>query len=118
MINKFIAIVSPLLLVTACANAPVASLMPLEDGSYRSLAYSESEQQALGSSLKLAETTCRERNLRHAIVNADTRYRGLPLRRTEPQETAAELAAYVNSPRFPALDANDDYEVKVLFKCV
>ncbi|MBP0597265.1 hypothetical protein J8I26_04065 [Herbaspirillum sp. LeCh32-8] len=107
-----------LLSLPACTTSPVATLMPLEDGTYRSVAYSENEQQALGNSLRLAESTCRERNLNHAVVNADTHFRGLPVRRAEPQETAAGLATYVASPRFPSLVANDDYEAKVHFKCV
>ena len=111
-------VVLSLLSLPACTTAPVASLMPLEDGSYRSVAYSENEQQALGGSLQLAQSTCRERNLNHAVVSADTHFRGLPVRRAEPQETAAGLAAYVASPRFPSLTANDDYEAKVHFKCL
>lgn len=92
--------------------------MPLEDGSYRGLAVAANETQALRGSLRLAESTCLERQLRHAVIRADTRFRGPPLRTAERRDLAAGLATYVNTPPFPWLDANDDYEADLHFKCV
>lgn len=118
MKHQAILVFSLLIPLAACTTAPTVSLMPQEDGSFRSVATSENEQQALNSSLSLAESTCRERNLRHAVLNADSHYRGLPLRTAAPTRQEAELVAYANSPTFPSLTANDDYQVKVHFKCM
>lgn len=106
-----------LLSISACSSTPMVSVMPMEDGSFKTVATADTEPAALNSSLHIAESTCRERNLRHMIMNVNTRFRGMPARSADPMEQPAELARYVNSPTFPSLSANDDYEVKLQFRC-
>lgn len=120
MRNKASIVLSlPLCLLAACSSAPAKlSLLPLEDGSYRGIAIAAGEPQALNGSLGLAESTCLGLQLRHVVADAQTRFRGPPLRVAERRGLAAGLAAYVNAPAFPSLEANDDYEADIQFKCV
>lgn len=107
----------PLLLVSACSSAPVVSLMPMEDGSFKTISTAENEQAALNGALHTADSTCRDLKLRHLVTNVNTRFRGMPARSDDPMQQSTELARYVNTPTFPSLNANDDYEVKLQFKC-
>lgn len=106
--------------LAACSLTPPpsVSLIPLEDGSYRTISIAQNEQQALAGSLQVAQSTCRELKLQHVVSSVDTRFRGAWSNPHDRQEQAAQLGAYVSSPTFPSLEANDDYEVKLKFKCV
>ncbi|MBN9473195.1 MAG: hypothetical protein J0H72_04070 [Burkholderiales bacterium] len=109
----------PLCLLAACSSAPAKlSLLPLEDGSYRGVAIAASESQALNGSLGLATSTCLGLELRHVVADTQMRFRGPALRAAERRGLAAGLATYVSAPAFPSLDANDDYEIDIHFKCV
>ncbi len=106
------------LFMAGCASAPSVSVLPLEDGSFRAVSVGQNEQQALNSSLQVAQSTCRDRRLQHVVSNVETRFRGAWSRPRDRREQAEQLADYVSAPTFPSLEANDDYEVKLQFKCV
>lgn len=106
------------LCLAGCASAPSVSVIPLEDGGFRAVSMGQNEQQALNGSLQVAQSTCRDRQQRHVVNNVETRFRGAWSHPRDRREQAEQLADYVSSPTFPSLEANDDYEVKLQFKCV
>jgi len=105
-------------LVVACSSAPQVSVIPMADGDYRAVAFAQSERQALEGSLAVAASTCRDREMRQLVTHVDTRFRGAWSSPRDRKDQAAQLAEYVSKPTFPSLEANDDFEVKLQFRCV
>ncbi|MCA1325632.1 hypothetical protein [Herbaspirillum sp. alder98] len=118
MNKNLFAALACLLLVPGCSTAPQVSLIPQEDGAFRTVAFAPTEQLALDGSLAVAASTCRDRQQRHVVSGIDTRFRGAWSNPRDHKDQAEQLSAYVSAPTFPSLNANDDYEVKIQFRCV
>lgn len=104
--------------LSGCTSAPIVSVTPIDDGSFKTLVRAETEQLAVDAATKSASETCRLLEQRQVVIDSHTRSLGLPGRTADPTQQAAELARYANATTFPSLSATDDFEAIMLFKCI
>lgn len=104
--------------LASCTSAPIVSVTPIDDGSFKTTVRAETEQLALDSAAKSARETCRALERQHVVIDSQTHSLGLPGRTEDPTQQAVELARYASATTFPSLSATDDFEARVQFKCV
>ena len=105
-------------LATGCAPQ-MGNVIPSEGGNYQVVTTGESRDEALRSALYSAETTCKERHMRHVVLSRSTEYNGVVSEETnQVLEKAQEIVLVTSGELLPTLSGEDDYRMNMRFKCV
>lgn len=104
---------------SGCATAPqMGNVIPQSGGKYEVLGTGESREEALKSALFSAESTCKERKMRHVVSNQSTAYKGIVSEESnKTMGKAAEIIGMATGKWITTLSSEDDYQVKLNFSC-
>jgi cytochrome oxidase Cu insertion factor (SCO1/SenC/PrrC family) len=117
--KKLALIIAAAALVSACGTTkPRGTVIPQADNTYQTIAPGGSENAALKAALASAEWECKERNMRHIVLDKQTEYKGVVSQESNKMiDTAAGIFAAASGRFVPTLSGNDDYQVTLKFSC-
>jgi hypothetical protein len=113
------AVVAVTAILSGCASSPkMGNVIPQSGGKYEVVTTGPSNDEALQSGLFSAETTCKERKMRHVISSQSTAYKGMVSEDSnKTMDKAAQILTAVTGAWIPTLSSDDDYQVKLGFTC-
>ena len=102
-----------------CASAPkMGNVIPSENDLYQVISVGKSEDAALASALYSAETTCKQRRLRHIVLSHKTEYKGLVSADTgETVEKVLDIILNEAGKDTAVVSGENDYRTTMQFKC-
>lgn len=106
-------------LLTGCASGPkMGNIIPQAGGVYQVVTSGESKDEALKSALFSAESTCKERKMRHVVTSQKTAYKGMVSEDANRTiNKAADIASTLSGGWIPTLSNDDDYQMTLGFTC-
>ena len=104
--------------LTGCATSKMGNVIPAENDLYQVISVGKSEDAALASALYSAETTCKQRRLRHIVLNHKTEYKGMISGDAgETVEKVLEIILKETGKEAPSVSGENDYRTTMQFKC-
>ncbi len=105
-------------ILTGCATPKMGNVIPAENDVYQVISVGKTEDAALASALYSAETTCKQRRLRHIVLSHKTEYKGLITAEAgEAVEKVLEIILKETGNKAPAVTGENDYRTTMQFKC-
>lgn len=113
------ALVAVAVIFSGCASSPkMGNVIPQSGGKYEVMTTGESNDEAMKSALFSAESTCKQRNMRHVISSQSSAYKGMVSENAnKTMDKAAEIVVMATGAWIPTLSSDDDYQVKLGFSC-
>lgn len=114
-----IAIVAASAIFSGCASSPtMGNVIPQAGGKYEVVTVGASDDEAMKSALFSAESTCKERKMRHVVASRKTAYKGMVSEdANKTMDKAAEVLMLATGALIPTLSGDDDYRVTLGFSC-
>lgn len=105
--------------LSGCAVSPkMGNIIPQAGGKYQVITNGASRDEALKSALFSAESTCKERDMRHIISAQSTNYKGMVSEdANKTMDRAASIVAAVTGTWIPTLSDDEDYQMTLDFSC-
>jgi len=104
--------------LSGCATPKMGNVIPSENDLYQVVSVGKSEDAALASALYSAETTCKQRRLRHIVLSHKTEYKGMiSAGAGETVEKVLEIILRETGKETPAVSGENDYRTTMQFKC-
>ncbi|MGZ8262162.1 MAG: hypothetical protein ACXW11_07220 [Methylotenera sp.] len=106
-------------ILSGCASTPkMGNVIPAENDLYQVVSIGKSEDIALASALYSAETTCKQRRLRHIVLNHKTEYKGVIAEgANQTIDKALEIILRETGKEAPTLSGENDYRTTMQFRC-
>jgi len=102
----------------SCSTTKMGNVIPAENDLYQVISVGKSEDAALASALYSAETTCKQRRLRHIVLNHKTEYKGMISGDAgETVEKVLEIILKETGKEGPSVSGENDYRTTMQFKC-
>ena len=105
-------------LFSGCATHRMGNVIPAENNAYQVISIGKTEDSALASALYSAETTCKQRQLRHIVLSHKTEYKGIIS--AEAGEAIGKVLDIILSEtgsKTPDVSGDNDYRTTMQFKC-
>lgn len=116
--NLIIAAALATLLAGCAAPTKMGNIIPQAGGKYQVVTSGESKDEALKSALFSAESTCKERKMRHIVTSQKTSYQGMVSEdANRTMDKAAGVVAALSGAWVPTLSNDDDYQITIGFAC-
>ncbi|MDO9144635.1 hypothetical protein [Rhodoferax sp.] len=118
--HKFLVVcLAGVAVLSGCAASPkMGNIIPQSGGKYQVITSGPSRDEALKSALFSAESTCKERNMRHIVSAQSTSYKGVVSEdANKTMDRAASLVAAVTGTWIPTLSDDEDYQMTLGFSC-
>jgi len=108
-----------LAVLSGCAASPkMGNVIPAENDRYQVIAVGKTADMALASALYTAQSTCKQRGLRHIVLEHKTQYKGILAEGSaESIDKALAIILQQTGEQLPKLAADDDYRTSMQFKC-
>lgn len=105
--------------LSGCATSPkMGNVIPAENDLYHVISVGKTADAALASALYSAETTCKQRHLRHIVLEHKTEYRGLVSESAgQIIDKALEIILEETGKTSPAASKDNDYRTTMQFRC-
>lgn len=104
--------------LSGCATHRMGNVIPAENNLYQVISVEKTEEAALASALYSAETTCKQRQLRHIVLNHKTEYKGMVSAEAgETIEKVLEIILSETGKKAPDVSGNNDYRTTMQFRC-
>ncbi len=104
--------------IAGCAAPRMGNVIPAENDLYQVISIGKTEDAALASALYSAETTCKQRRLRHIVLSHKTEYKGLVSAEAgETIEKVLDIIINESGSKAPAISGENDYKTTMQFKC-
>lgn len=101
-----------------CGAPKMGNVIPAENDLYQVISVGKTEDAALASALYSAETTCKQRRMRHIVLSHKTEYKGLVSAEAgEAIEKVLDIILNETSGKKPAVSGENDYRTTMQFKC-
>lgn len=104
--------------LAGCASPKMGNVIPAENDLYQVISVGKTEDAALASALYSAETTCKQRRLRHIVLSHKTKYKGMVS--AEADETIEKMLDIIlneTGNKTPTVTGENDYLTTMQFKC-
>jgi hypothetical protein len=96
----------------------MGNIIPQAGGVYQVVTTGPSKDEALKSALFSAESTCKERKMRHIIASQQSAYKGMVSEDTnKTMNKAAGIISAVTGSWVPTISNDDDYQMTMGFTC-
>ena len=106
------------IMLAGCTAPKMGNVIPAENDLYQVISIGKSEDTALASALYSAETTCKQRRMRHIVLSHKTEYKGLITSEAgEAIEKVFEIILKESGKQSPAVSGDNDYRTTMQFKC-
>lgn len=105
-------------ILSGCATHRMGNVIPAENNLYQVISIENTEEAALASALYSAETTCKQRQLRHIVLSHKTEYKGIVS--AEAGEAIGKVLDIILSEtgsKTPDVSGDNDYRTTMQFKC-
>ncbi len=105
-------------LIVGCGSTPkMGNVIPNEGGIYQVITSAEDNESALQSALYSAETTCKNRTMRHVVLAQEVKYKGMVSESANQTiNKTREIVAFTGL-WIPGLTQETDYQITMRFKC-
>ena len=104
--------------LSGCATHKMGNVIPGENNLYQVISTGKSENAALASALYSAETTCKQRQLRHIVLAHKTEYKGMiSAGAGETIEKVLEIILNEPGKETPTVTGENDYKTTMQFRC-
>ena len=119
MRGLFVVCVVGVAILGGCAASPkMGNIIPQSGGKYQVITTGPSRDEALKSALFSAESTCKERNMRHIVSAQSTSYKGMVSEEAnKTMNRAASIVGAVTGTWIPTLSEDEDYQMTLGFSC-
>jgi hypothetical protein len=115
--SLYIAFITVVVL-SACTTHKMGNVIPAENNLYQVISVEKTEEAALASALYSAETTCKQRQLRHIVLSHKTEYKGIVSAEAgETIEKVLEIILSETGKKAPDVSGANDYRTTLPFKC-
>ncbi len=105
-------------ILSGCATHRMGNVIPAENNLYQVISVEKTEDAALASALYSAETTCKQRQLRHIVLSHKTEYKGIiSAEAGETIEKVLEIILSETGKKAPDVSGDNDYRTTMQFKC-
>jgi len=103
---------------TGCTTTKMGNVIPAENDVYQVISVGKSEDAALASALYSADTTCKQRRLRHIVISHKTEYKGIISAEAGTTiEKVLEIVLEETGKKASAVSGENDYRTTMQFKC-
>lgn len=105
--------------LSGCAATPkLGNVIPTENDLYQVISIGKTADASLASALYSAETTCKQRRLRHIVLEHKTEYKGV-ISESAGQviDKALEIILRETGEKAPTVSEENDYRTTMQFKC-
>jgi len=105
--------------LSGCVATPkMGNVIPEENSFYQVISVGKTADEALASALYSAETTCKQRSLRHIVLEHKTEYKGLVSESAgQVIDKALEIILKETGEKTPAISKENDYRTTMRFRC-
>jgi len=101
-----------------CTTTKMGNVIPAENDLYQVISVGKSADAALASALYSADTTCKQRRLRHIVLNHKTEYKGMISSDAgETVEKVLEIILKETGKEVPTVAGDNNYRTTMQFKC-
>lgn len=101
-----------------CTTTKMGNVIPAENDVYQVISVGKSEDAALASALYSADTTCKQRRLRHIVISHKTEYKGVVSAEAGATiEKVLEIVLEETGKKTSAISGDNDYRTTMQFKC-
>jgi hypothetical protein len=109
-----------LVALSGCAaNPKMGNVIPAEHDLYQVISVGKTAEIALASALYSAASTCKQRRLRHIVLDHKTTYKGMMAEGSAATiDKALAIILMQTGEQLPKLAADDDYRTSMQFKCL
>ena len=116
--SRYIVPITAAILIGCALSPKMGNVIPAENDLYQVVSVGKSEDAALASALYSAETTCKQRRLRHIVLEHKTEYKGIiSAEAGQTIEKVLEVILRETGKDAPTISAEDDYRTTMKFKC-
>jgi len=77
MRHSLVIVLAAAAVFAGCTTTKMGNVIPAENDVYQVISVGKSEDAALASALYSADTTCKQRRLRHIVISHKTEYKGV-----------------------------------------
>ncbi|MCW5588441.1 MAG: hypothetical protein KIT27_02135 [Legionellales bacterium] len=113
-----VVILNLVFILSACSDMQV-STFPMADNTYRAVATSSVEADALQGATKKAEKTCRDQARSLQVISVVNKYQGAYDRQTQQTLTVvADAVRMATGKLTPSINSSNDYMTTMVFRCV
>lgn len=104
--------------IAGCATPKMGNVIPAENDLYQVISVGKTEDAAMASALYSAETTCKQRRLRHIVLSHKTEYKGMVSAEAGAAiEKVLDIILKETGNKSPTVTADNDYRTTMQFKC-
>ena len=104
--------------LSGCAATKMGNVIPKENDLYQVISVGKTADAALASALYSAETTCKQRHLRHIVLEHKTEYKGLVSESAgQVIDKALEIILQETGGKSPTISEENDYRTTMQFRC-
>lgn len=104
--------------LSGCATTKMGNVIPEENDLYQVISVGKTADAALASALYSAETTCKQRHLRHIVLEHKTEYKGLVSESAgQVIDKALEIILKETGGKSPTISEENDYRTTMQFRC-
>ncbi len=104
--------------LAGCATPKMGNVIPAENDLYQVISVGKTEDAALASALYSAESTCKQRRLRHIVLSHKTEYKGMVSAEAgETIEKVLDIILKETGNKAPTVTGENDYRTTMQFKC-
>jgi hypothetical protein len=101
-----------------CATHKMGNVIPAENNLYQVISVGKTENAALASAIYSAETTCKQRQLKHIVLSHKTEYKGIVSAETgEAIEKVLKIILSETDNKTPDVSGDNDYRTTMQFRC-
>lgn len=105
-------------ILAGCTTTKMGNVIPGEHDLYQVISIGKTADAALASALYSADTTCKQRRLRHIVLSHKTEYKGvISSDAAETVEKVLEIILNETGKQAPAVAGDNDYRTTMEFKC-
>lgn len=105
-------------IIAGCTTTKMGNVIPAENDLYQVISIGKTADAALASALYSADTTCKQRRLRHIVLNHKTEYKGMISSDAgEAIEKVLEMILKETGKEIATASTDKDYRTTMQFKC-
>lgn len=103
---------------TGCTTTKMGNVIPGENDTYQVISTGKSADAALASALYSADSTCKQRRLRHIVISHKTEYKGVVSGEAgQAIEKALEIVLEETGKKPSTVSSDNDYRTTMQFRC-
>jgi len=118
MRHSLVIVLAAAAVFAGCTTTKMGNVIPAENDVYQVISVGKSEDAALASALYSADTTCKQRRLRHIVISHKTEYKGVVSGEAgQTIEKVLEIILDETGKKASAVSGDNDYRTTMQFKC-